>query len=56
MGNLASITMCSHFVLLVVEMYRKIQILLLSLGTLVDSDPRVGVDSFVFSLEFSSWV
>ena len=63
MGNLANITMCSHFFLLMVAIYRQIQILLPSLGTLVDSDPRVGVDSFmcsidsfVFSLELSRWL
>ena len=51
MGNLANITMCSHFVLLTVEIYRKIQILLPSLGTIVDGDLRERVDSFVCSIE-----
>ena len=56
MGNLASITMCSHFVLLMVEIYRQIKILLPTLGTLVDSDPRGGVDSIVCSLEVSRYL
>ena len=51
MGNLASITMCSHFFLLMVVIYRKIQILLPSLGTFVDGDPRERVDSFMFPLD-----
>ena len=51
MGNLASITMCSHFFLLMVEIYRQIQILLPSLGTLVVSDSIVGVYSFACSID-----
>ena len=51
MGNLANITMCSHFILLMVAIYRKIQILLPFLGTLVDGDLRERVDSFVCPLD-----
>ena len=51
MGNLASITMCSHFVPPMVEIYRHIQILLPSLGTFLDGDQRERVDSFVCSLD-----
>ena len=51
MSNLASITMCSHFAHLLVAIYRRIQILFPSLGTLVDGDPRERVDSFVCPLD-----
>ena len=53
MGNLDIITMCSHFFLLMVAFYRKNLNPLPSLGTIMDNDPRVGIDSILSSLEVS---